>query len=215
MNSHWGGMQFLVVMGAMLLCMFGCSHKKHQDTMTPEVQAYERPSDASIRLEGQQFPYCLWYNPSKWIIFDTPFDACDDVSEWTLVLVDLDQQASIGKDVEKRAFAKTYTYEEKSVSKASYKEFVQAKILGQDKESLLAFKDLGSEERLVNNIKVLFWKFMVDYEGVGSITTLLYFYSDNEGSVAVTTFTPTADLKRNEADMEALLNGFCLLQSGT
>jgi len=197
---------------AIALSLSGCGWGKKKNQMTPEIQAYTKPEGATVRLEGQKFPYCVWYNPEQWIIFDTPFDACDEVSEWTLVLIDLEKQVSIGKDVEKRAFAKTYTYEEKNVSRSAYKDFVQKKVLGQDKENLVLFKDLGSEERIVNNIKVFAWKFLVEYQNAGSITTYLYFYSDNEGSVAITTMTSSDKLKENEKEMEEFLNGFCLLQ---
>jgi len=198
---------------ALLMSLSSCGLKKQKDKITPEVQAFQRPKDATVRLEGQQFPYCVWFDPNKWIILDTPFDRSKDISEWTLVLVDLEDQVSIGKDIEKKAFAKSYTYEEKNISRAAYKEFVQSKVLGQDKESLMTFKDLGSEERLVSGIKIFAWRFMVEYQNVGSITTFLYFYSDNDGSVAITTFTPSEDWKKNASAMEGLLNGFCLLQS--
>lgn len=204
----------IVLAGAALIAgLSGCGKNNKEAKIAPEVQAYEKPEDATVRLEGQQFPYCVWYDPSKWIIVDSPFDPCDEVSEWTLVLIDLEKQVSLGKDVEKKAFAKTYTYEEKNVSRSTFKEFVQSKVLGGDKENLLVFKDLGSEERLVNNIKVFAWTFEVEYQNIAPITAFLYFYSDNGGSVSIATFTPSDKWKENKEDMQEFLNGFCLLQS--
>ncbi len=202
--------QSLFLVAVVLLS--GCAGSSKKDKIAPEVSAYEKPKDSSIRLEGVEFPYCLWYNPEQWILFDSPFDAGQDVSEWTLVLIDLQEQVSIGKDVEKKAFAKTYAYKEKNVSREAYKDFVQSKVLGQDKESLIMFKDLGSEERLVNHIKVSSWTFEIQYQNIDPITVFLYFYSDNDGSVAITTFTPSKKWKENKKEMEELLNGFCLMQ---
>lgn len=203
----------VVLAAVCVICAFsGCGEKEKKQKFAPEIQSYKKPEDATVRLEGQKFPYCVWYNPDKWIIVDTPFDSCDDISEWTLLLVDLEKQVSLGKDLEKKAFAKTYTYEEKNVSRSAFKDFVQSKILGGDKENLIMFKDLNSEERLVNNIKVFSWTFEVEYQKIGPITVFLYFYSDNEGSVSITAFTPSDKWKENKKDMEAFLNGFCLLQ---
>lgn len=203
----------VVLAAVCVICAFsGCGEKEKKRKIASEIQSYKKPENATVRLEGQKFPYCVWYNPDKWIIVDTPFDSCDDISEWTLLLVDLEKQISLGKDLEKKAFAKTYTYEEKNVSRSSFKDFVQSKILGGDKENLIMFKDLNSEERLVNNIKVFSWTFEVEYQKIGSITVFLYFYSDNEGSVSITAFTPSDKWKENKKDMEAFLNGFCLLQ---
>jgi hypothetical protein len=203
----------VVLAAVCVICAFsGCGEKEKKRKIASEIQSYKKPENATVRLEGQKFPYCVWYNPDKWIIVDTPFDPCDDISEWTLLLVDLEKQISLGKDLEKKAFAKTYTYEEKNVSRSSFKDFVQSKILGGDKENLIMFKDLNSEERLVNNIKVFSWTFEVEYQKIGSITVFLYFYSDNEGSVSITAFTPSDKWKENKKDMEAFLNGFCLLQ---
>ncbi|MCC5832530.1 MAG: hypothetical protein JJU12_05760 [Chlamydiales bacterium] len=196
--------------GVLIGVLSGCGRREE---IAPEIRSYEKPADATVRLEGQKFPYCLWYDPDKWLIIDTPFDPCDDVSEWTLLLVDLDKEISLGKDLEKKAFAKTYTFEEKNVSRASFKEFVQSKVLGGDKENLVMFKDLVSEERLVNNIKIFAWRFEVEYQKIGSITVFLYFYSDSDGSVAITTFTSSDKWKENKKDMEEFLNGFCLLQA--
>ncbi len=201
---------FLVL--ALTLC--GCSSQK-KEKITPEVPSFQKPENATVRLEGQAYPYCLWYNPEQWIIVNTPFDSCDEASEWTLVLADLEGEVSIGKNLEKKAIAKTYTYEEKNVSQTAYKDFVQKKFMSQNKENLLAFKDLGSEERIVNGLKLFSWKFQVEYKDIGSITTFLYFYSDSDGSVSVTTFTPSDKWKKNEKEMENLLNGFCLLQTGS
>lgn len=197
----------------MFLVGFSACGKKQKDTLANQIQAYQKPEDATVRLEGQKFPYCVWYDPNKWLIINSPFDSCDDISEWTLILADLEKQVSIGKHLEKKAFAKTFTYEEKNLSKAKYKDFVQTKILGGDKENLLMFQDLGSEERLVNGIKIFAWKFKVKYQTIGSIITFLYFYTDNTGSVAVATHTPADEWKKNQKDMEEFLNGFCLLQS--
>lgn len=200
----------VILAGIVLTIGFsGCSTKEN---IPGQIQSYKKPENATVRLEGQKYPYCVWFDPKKWIIVDTPFDPCDEISEWTLVLLDLEKEVSIGKNIEKKAYAKTYPYKESNISRSDYKDFVQTKILGHNKESLQMFKDLGSEERLINGIKVFAWTFEVQYQNIEPITAYLYFYSDGEGSVAITTFTPSNKWKENKRNMEGFLNGFCLMQ---
>ena len=191
------------------LSLWGCGHKTEENARGSEIPSFQRPSNATDRIEGQKFPYCLWYNPKEWMIWETPFESKGEVSEWNLVLVDSKDRQSIGKNTKIRAETSTYPYKDKNLAKKDFKALIQNRIV--KKGNLEEFVDLGSEDRLVNNLKVYAWNFKFKYANSDEITAYVYFYSDSDGSVAIVSFTPTAHWEENKDAMINLLNGFCLL----
>jgi hypothetical protein len=196
---------------AAILALTGCAKEKKEYEIRAELAAYSRPENATDRIEGQKFPYCLWYDPAKWMIWDTPFDTGKEVAEWNLILLDPMQRRSLGKHTVINAGASTYVFPEKNLARQDFKSLIQERMIG--KGGLDAFADYSSDERIVNNIKLFSWNFTFTPANSEPITAYLYFYSDNEGSVSIITYTLSEKWEENKEDMLGLLNGFCLLRS--
>lgn len=204
-------MKKLCVVCAMMLLVVGCGKKTEKQEIRGEIPAFHTPANASNRIEGQRYPYCLWYNPNQWMIWHTPFDTGGEAAEWNLVLIPLDERKSIGKETKIRARVSTYPYADRNLSQQEFKMVIQSKII--NKNSLESFVDLGSGERIVNHLKIFFWDFLFKPTGATAMRASIYFYSDNEGSVAIAAYSQADQWEENKGAITDLLNGFCLLKS--
>lgn len=197
------------VAAAILITLAFCGCQKKETDSIREVQIFHRPKNATNCVEGSKLPYCLCYDPSKWMIWQT---ACptEEGAEWNLILTDTKDREMIGKNMVIRAETRAYPYKDKSLGRKDFKELIQSRIV--KKGNIVEFVDLGSEDRIVNNLKVFAWNFRFKYTDAQETTAYIYFYSDNQGSVALVSFTPSDEWEANKADMIELLNGFCILQ---
>ena len=196
------------------LILFGCqhSHKNTEPEGVPEIRSYSKPDDATSKIEGADVPYCLWYDPSKWMITYTPFYAENkDKKEWDwiLILIEPEKRKTLGENTETRgSLALLYSDKEKKRSEEEIKKRVQDSLF--KGRNLEEFEDLGSEERLVNGFKVFAWKFKTKLPDLGDRIFYNYYYTSDQGSVSLVTLTNLQDWKKNEKDVEELLNGFCM-----
>lgn len=195
---------------AIVLCLAECTNQERPRTVS-EFPSFQRPSNATARIEGQQFPFCLWYNPQQWMIWNTPFGSGNDVIEWHLALIEPKERVSIGRNTKISGSAATHVYADVDVTENEFRSIISNHLM---KTYILdKIVDLQSDERIVNGIKVYAWNFTFKPVGQKAHTAFVYFYSDGYGSVSVMAHTLSEEWEHNKQTIIDLLNGFCLLRS--
>lgn len=204
----------LFIIALMSLTVVGC-HQKSKSTSSSGIEKFDRPNASSYQVEGISVPYVLGYDPDVWMIVDTPFHSRSEEStwDWMFMMITPSERKSLGPETPSEgSVAFIFSDTEKNRTSAQIKERVQNDFLkGLHLED---FQDMGSEERVVNGVKVFAWKFKVTTtQKLKESNTWIFdnYYASGEfGSVSVVTMTLPDLWDKNEEDIEDLLNGLSI-----
>lgn len=152
-----------------------------------EPAYYRSPPSATKGVRGIKFPYTIWYNQFVW-------------DEAPPLNVHAERSFRIE---DKNAYAIIVT----SPQPIDLEDLGGIVIQNAKENGFEEVKVLSIEKRHVNGHDVVFVHWEATIQGI-SVEFLSYLYSDHRGSIYIHTYTPTALFKKNDRDMEELLNGF-------
>jgi len=190
-TKHWAfaAMTILAACCSLSLSALDENLPVHMDKSLPSVT---KPDDATTKLEGKTTPYCIWVDTSKWTVLDR---ALNPIAEYSLQYEGKDVYGMV---IPERVEVRLEAIPEIILNVAKTQGIENPKIVKQEK-------------RLVNGVETLYIQWEGDLMG-NKLVYIYNVYSGQDSTIQAVTFTFGDLFDEYQKEMNAFLDGFCLIE---